>query len=206
VTTVFLIRHASNDYLTQHRFAGWIPGVHLNAQGRAQAEALAQRLSEIPIHAVYSSPLERAVETAQFVASRHDREVRMVDDLRDTYVGEWQGMFIDEIKNTGTWVRIRDNPVGVRFGGGENIDEVQTRMVGALSRIVDAHPTQIVAVFGHSDPIKAAVAHYLEMDLNRFHRIVINPASLTVVAFTQYGPRLVRLNDCGDVPTSAVWD
>lgn len=197
---LLLIRHASNDYLKEGRLAGWTPCVHINAEGQREADALARRLAHIPIAAMYSSPLERAVDTARTVASCHKLDVQIREELGDVRAGEWTGKPIKELAETETWKKILERPVGVHLPGGESIDEVQARMIAVIDAIVAAHPNQIVAVFSHADPLKAAIAHYLGMDLNQFQRIVINPASVTVFFFGEHGPVLWRLNDGDKLP------
>lgn len=201
MTILLLIRHASNDYLKENRFAGWIPGIHLNAQGQREADALARRLQHISLHALYSSPLERARDTANAVAMCQHLDINIVPALGDTRVGEWEGKLIKEVEQTETWKQIRTKPAGVKIGGGESIDEVQTRMIPAIEQIVAKHPKQIVAVFSHADPIKTVVAHYLKMDLNEFQRIIINPASVTVFFFDENGIKLFCLNNIDKLPS-----
>lgn len=201
MTVVLLIRHASNDYLKEHRLAGWTPGLHLNAQGQREADALARRLEHISIHAIYSSPLERAVDTARAVAQCQKLDVNLVPDLGETRIGEWEGKLIKEVEPTDLWKQLQTQPVGVQIAGGESIDQVQQRMVAAIERIVAQHPNQIVAVFSHADPIKSVVAHYLKMDLNAFQRLIINPASVTVLLFHEHTVQLFRLNDGEPLPT-----
>ena len=200
-TVLILIRHASNDYLKENRLAGWVPGVHLNEQGKQEADALARRLAHIPIDAMYASPLERAIETANAVAQNRQIDLQILPALGDTRVGEWEGKLIKEVDGTETWKQLQSKPVGVKIGGGESIDEVQARMVAAIEDIVARHRGKIITVFSHADPIKSVVAHYLKMDLNEFQRIAINPASATVFFFNSSGAMLFRLNDNGELPS-----
>ncbi|MDE3089657.1 MAG: DUF3090 family protein [Chloroflexota bacterium] len=200
MTILLLIRHASNDYLKDGRLAGWIPGVHLNAQGQREADALARRLNPIPISAIYSSPLERALDTATAVAACQKLEVHIREELGESRVGEWSGKTVKELEQTEEWKQMLAHPVGFHPPGGESIEEVQKRIVAALDAIVAAHPKEIVAVFSHADPLKAAIAHYLGMDLNNFNRIAISPASVTVFFFNEGGAHLFRLNDSDKLP------
>jgi probable phosphomutase (TIGR03848 family)/uncharacterized repeat protein (TIGR03847 family) len=200
MTILLLIRHASNDYIKEGRLAGWIPGIHLNAHGQREADALARRLNDIPISAIYSSPLERALDTAKAVAACQKLEVHIRQDLGEMRAGEWSGKKIDEIRDTEIFKQLQSKPVGVRIPGGESIDEVQTRMAAAIDAIVAAHPKEIVAVFSHADPLKAVIAHYLKMDLNEYQRLSISPASVTVFFFDEHGAHLFRLNDSEKLP------
>ncbi len=200
MTILLLIRHASNDYLKDGRLAGWAPGVHLNAQGQREADALARRLNNIPIAAIYSSPLDRALDTAKAVAACQKLEVHVREELGESRVGEWTGKTVKELEGTDAWKQMLQHPVGFHPPGGESIDEVQARIVVAIDAIVAAHPKEIVAVFSHADPLKAAVAHYLGMDLNNFNRIAVGPASVTVFFFNEHGAHLFRLNDSDKLP------
>lgn len=199
MTLLLLIRHASNDYLKAGRLSGRTPGIHINAQGQREADALARRLSHISMHAIYSSPLERAVDTAQAIAQCQKLDVQLREALAEVHTGEWTGKTIKELEGTDAWKQMQVQPANFHLPGGESITEVQARMVAVIDRIVAAHPNQIVAIVSHADPIKAAVAHYLGMDLNQFNRITINPASLTVFFFEARGPVLFRLNDTNEL-------
>ncbi|HSR30619.1 MAG TPA: MSMEG_4193 family putative phosphomutase [Anaerolineae bacterium] len=197
---LLLIRHAVNDWVGE-RLAGWTPGVHLNNEGRAQAAALAQRLETVPLAAVYSSPLERTLETAHPLAQAHGLAVQVREGLGEAQYGDWTGRALKELKDEALWPVIQVYPGGVRFPGGESMRETQARIVAELDAIRDAHPGQTVAVVSHSDPIKMAVAHYTGLALDLFQRIAISPASVTAFAFAQYGPRLICLNVTDPLPS-----
>ena len=197
---LLLIRHALNDWVGK-RLAGWTPGVHLNDEGRAQAAALAQHLAEVPLAAIYSSPLERTLETAQPLAEAHGLAVQVREGLGETRYGGWTGRTLKELREEKLWPVVQVYPGGARFPGGESLREVQARMVAELDAIRDAHPGQTVVVVSHSDPIKLAVAHYAGLPLDLFQRLTISPASVTAFAFTRFGPRLVCLNHTDDLPS-----
>ena len=197
---LLLIRHATNDWVGE-KLAGWTPGVHLNDEGRAQAVALAARLAEVPLAAVYSSPLERTMETAQPLAEAHGLTIQVREQLGETRYGDWTGRSLKELKDEKLWPVVQVYPGGARFPGGESMREVQARLVAELDTIRDAHPEQTVAVVSHSDPIKMAVAHYLGLPLDLFQRLSISPASVTAFAFSQLGPRLICLNYTAALPS-----
>lgn len=190
---MLLIRHGMTDWVG-NRLAGWTPGVHLNEEGRSQAAALAQRLAEVPLAALYSSPLERALETAQPVAQAHNLTVQVRDGLGELRCGNWTGRTLKELQDEDLWSVVQIYPGGARFPGGESLREAQARMVAELDAIRDAHAGQIVVVVSHSDPIALAVAHYAGLPLDLFQRLTISPASVTAFSFTRLGPRLVFLN------------
>jgi probable phosphoglycerate mutase len=200
MTILLLIRHATNDYIKEGRLAGWTPGVHINADGQREADALARRLAHLAIRAIYASPLERAVETAQAIAVCHKLDVHIREGLGEVQAGEWTGKLAKELQETETWKRIQSRPVGVPLPGGESIDQVQTRLVAAIDAIIAAHPNAIVVAVSHADPIKAALAHYLGLDLNNYQRLAIDPASVSVIFFGKHRSLLYRLNDKGALP------
>ena len=198
-TRILLIRHGLNDYVKEHRLAGRTPGVHLNAEGLAQAAALAERLGSAALAAVYSSPLERARETAAPVAGRHGLTVQPLDGVLETDCGAWTGQTLDELSKDDLWRQVQGCPSIFRFPGGESFVEIQARVVAAVESVRLAHPQQTVAVFSHADPIKLAVAFYLGMPLDLFQRIEVAPASITELVFEPCRPRLARLNDCAHI-------
>ncbi|MGD1993024.1 MAG: histidine phosphatase family protein [Anaerolineae bacterium] len=200
MTKVFLIRHATNDALKDGLIYGRSPGVHLNDEGRVQAEALAERLSTVELVAVYSSPLERARETAGPLAERHGLEVIVHHGLIETDAGEWTGQSLEEVQQLEAWDQLMAYPAGVPLPDGESLWQVQVRMVQAAAEIRAAHGEGIVAVVSHADPLRVLVAHYLGLPLGLFRRLTISPASITVFDFHASVPRLICLNDRGHVP------
>ncbi len=197
MTYLLLIRHAVNDVMKAKRLAGWLPDVHLNEEGQAQAEALAERIGHLPISAIYSSPLDRTRETAAPLAHRLNLEVQIREALGEVRYGEWTGKSLEELAKLDAWRVVQMYPSGMRFPGGETIREMQARVVDQLEAIAADHPRQLVAVFSHSDVIKAALAHFLGVHLDLFQRIMIDPVSVSVVATSPYGPHVVRVNDTG---------
>jgi probable phosphomutase (TIGR03848 family) len=196
VMVLFLIRHAENDYVRTGRLAGWTPGVHLNDEGRRQAEALGERLATAKFQAVYSSPLERAVETAEAIVGHHAGiELQVEREVGEVQYGDWQGKRLRKLSRTRLWQVVQNYPSGARFPNGESLREMQFRVVGALEHIAERHPGGTAAVVSHSDVIKAVVAHYCGMHLDLFQRIIISPASISILALDRLGPRIMRLND-----------
>jgi probable phosphoglycerate mutase len=199
-TKLLLIRHALTDWVGK-RLAGKTPGLHLNEVGCAQAEALARWLAPVPLVAIWSSPMERAIETAQPLAATHGLSVQVREDLGDADCGEWAGRELDELRKEELWPVIQIYPGGARFPGGESLREVRDRMVAALDAIRDAHSCQVVAVVSHADPIGLAVAHYAGLPLDLFQRLSIGPASVTALTFARFGPRLLCMNCTENLPS-----
>jgi probable phosphoglycerate mutase len=200
IVNLLLIRHGHNDWVGD-RLAGWTPEVHLNEEGRAEAKTLAENLADVPLAAVYSSPLERTIETAQPLADTLGLKIKVRKGLGEAQYGKWTGKSLKKLQKHKLWPVVQVYPSGARFPGGESMREIQARMVAELDTIRDAHPGQSVAVVSHSDPIKMAVAHYLGLPLDLFQRLVIEPASVTAFSFTRFGPRLLFMNRTESLPS-----
>ncbi len=168
-----LIRHGENDYVKTGKLPGHIDGIHLNERGQKQAQALGEALKDVPIKAIYSSPLERAMETAEPIARARELQIIPEPDLRDANVGKWQGKSLKVLRLTNAWKIVQHSPSRFRFPEGESFPGVQTRITNALERIARKHnkPKDIVAVVFHADPIKLAVAHFLGLPLDHFQRL-----------------------------------
>ncbi len=191
-----LIRHAQNDWVQTGRLAGWTPGVRLNEEGRRQAEALGERLASAKLQAVYSSPLERAVETAEAVVKHYPGlAVQIEEEVGEVAFGKWTGERLRKLRRRRLWDIVQNYPSGARFPEGESFRETQNRVVDALERIARRHPGGRVAVVSHSDVIKLAIAHYAGIHLDLFQRLIISPASISIVGLSRMGPRIIRLND-----------
>ncbi|MGE5647497.1 MAG: histidine phosphatase family protein [Acidobacteriota bacterium] len=190
-TTVLLVRHCDNDY-SRNTVMGWMPGVHLNEKGRAQAEALAERLAGV--QAIYSSPLERARETAAPLARRLGLEVRICEALAEVRTGDWTTRTFREMENDPEWLHFNRHRSTARIPGGETMLEVQARMVSALEQMRCAHPDSVVVAVSHGDPIRAALLHYLGAPLDFIPRMELHMGSVSTVAFHEWGPVVVRFN------------
>lgn len=197
-TTVVLLRHATTAS-TGRRLGGWKPGVHLDAGGRAQAEAAARRLARLPVTAVYSSPLERTRETAAVVARTHGLRVRTERGLGEVDYGDWTDRPLSRLRSLALWRVVQQTPSRVAFPGGGTIRGAQVRAVDATERLAAAHPGGTLVLVSHADVIKAVVAHHLGMGLDLFQRLVISPASSTTILLPDGGhPLLLGLNDTSD--------
>lgn len=199
-TTIFLVRHAENDWTASHKLAGRAPGVHLNDYGRQQAEALGRRLAETKFSAIYASPLERTVETAEFIAQHHPLQVTTRPGLLEVDYGKWTGQEIKKLAKKKSWPVIQFYPSGAGFPQGETMFRMQARMIQEINELVGQHPGESIAIVGHADLIKSAVAHYLGVHFDLFQRIVISTASITIISFNQMGPRVMVVNDTNHVP------
>jgi probable phosphoglycerate mutase len=200
MTLLLLIRHGMTD-ATGVRITGWTPGVHLSERGREQAMHLVGRLDGVPIAAIYSSPLERCRETAAPLAAERGLRTRARRDLGEVRYGAWTGKPLKQLARTATWRTVQHVPSAARFPDGESLLEVQQRVVGELGRIVRDHPNAAVAVFSHGDPIRLAVAHFAGLHADLFQRITIETASVSALTVSDGAPRILRVNDTGDLST-----
>lgn len=195
---LFLIRHALTAE-TGHRLSGWLPGIHLSEEGRAQAQALVERMGAVKLAAMYASPLERTIETAKPLASSKGLRVRVRDGLGEVRYGDWEGKRLETLARTKLWRSVQTRPSNVRFPGGETIRETQARAIAAIERMRDDHSHQPVAVVTHADVIRVLAAHYAGVHLDLYQRLSIAPVSVSVFWLGRGGPRVLKLNDTGSL-------
>jgi probable phosphoglycerate mutase len=178
---------------------GRAPGLHLSDRGREQADRVAERLAGLPVDAVYSSPLERACETAEPTAAHTGRDVKHDDGLLECDFGDWTGAALADVAALPEWRTVQHSPSTFRFPGGESFPEMQARIVGSLEALRAAHAGGVVVCFSHADPIKAAVAHALGTPLDLFQRIVISPGSVSAISFVDgHAPAVLMVNSTSD--------
>jgi len=196
MTQLLLIRHAVNDFVKTGKLAGWTPEVHLNDEGKAQAEALGKRLADAPIKHLYASPLERTMETAEAIRQYHPHlAIRHKDGIGEVMYGDWEGRKISDLAQRKMWRVVQEYPSRASFPNGETMRGVQVRVVNALEELVLEHPRDLVAVVFHADLIKMALAHYLGMHLDNFQRIVVSPASISTIMLGHSRPFIAGMND-----------
>lgn len=199
-TTVLLVRHGRTP-TTGQVLPGRAKGLHLGDEGRAQAQRAADRIGAIgekKIAAVYSSPMERAKETAAPIAKAVGVRVRQKKGLIEADFGDWTGRKLTELNKLKEWEQVQKYPSGFRFPGGESFTEMQARMTGTIHELVKAHPGETIVCASHADTIKAAVADAMGTHLDLFQRIVIGPCSITAITYTTGGPIVLAVNSMGD--------
>lgn len=194
MATLLLIRHGENDFVGR-RLAGRLAGVHLNVFGHSQAETLAAVLRSEPIVAIYASPLERAIETAEPLARDLYLPIQPQPGLIEIDYGTWQGKSISYLKRLKYWQMVQKTPSQVCFPKGESFSEAQLRVIAALEAINAAHgENDRIACFLHCDTIRLAIAYYLNMPLDSFQRLVINTASITRLHLQNGSVVLMQVN------------
>ncbi len=182
-----------------HRLAGRAPGISLNGVGLAQAESLGQRFTGADIAAVYTSPLERARETAAGIATVVNRTAIDLAGLNEIDFGAWTGCSFAELQPLPEWQRFNLQRSTTRIPGGELMLEAQTRAVAAIENLRERHPAETVVAVSHSDVIKSVLAHYCGIPLDNLIRIEIAPASVSILALEPWGDRILRINHTGDM-------
>ena len=197
-TTVilFLVRHALTP-ITGTKLTGRLPGFSLSDKGREQAESTGSRLAGAPLKAIYSSPLERCLETAEAIAQHHKVKIQTDDELSEVDYGDWQGRTMKSLYGSKGWQKLKARPADFRFPNGETIREAQTRGIGAIERIRSRHKDGAVVVCSHADMIRLAVAGYLGLGIDLYDRITVAPASITTLNLSDGTPRLLNLSEAG---------
>lgn len=203
MSVFLLIRHASPEY-PEAALAGRLPGVELSARGREEAKALAASLGRLPLNAVYSSPRERARQTAAPLAESLALETSVEADFDEIDYGEWTGKTFAELDSLAQWKRYNSLRSAARIPGGEPFLDVQRRMVAGLERLRDRHPEGAAAIFTHGDPIRAAIAFYAGIPLDFVLRLEVGRGSVSMLSLTAEGVRIVCLNMTVEGPAGAL--
>ena len=195
-TTIFLIRHAAHAHLGTI-LSGRMPGIALSDAGRDQARALAGTLATRHLAAIHTSPVQRAVETAQFLANGRGGTAPVKEDALDEVdFGEWTGRRFADLDGDPDWTRWNAARGSARAGGGgETMIEAQARIVAHLEEAARRHPGEAIAIVSHCDMLRAAIAHYLSLPLDHLLRFDVDPASVSRLAVGAWGGRVLSINE-----------
>jgi broad specificity phosphatase PhoE len=201
MTTFLLVRHALCDPVGRS-ISGRQPGIHLNEAGRRQAERLAAWLEPIALDAIYSSPLERALETARSIGAAKGLNVQAAEAWNEIDFGDWTGRELADLDPIPEWRRFNTLRSSSTIPGGENMAEVLGRVLRELDRLTALHPASAacVAVVSHGDVLRTLLAYALGIPLDLLLRLEISPASISVLEVTGQGPRLLLLNGTEEWP------
>jgi probable phosphomutase (TIGR03848 family) len=199
--TVILVRHGRSTANATGVLAGRLPGVHLDDAGVKQAEAVGERLAGVRLAAAVSSPLERCRETAREITTRQAEALRAGTDkqLSECDYGEWQGRALKDLAREKLWKTVQAQPSAATFPGGESMRAMQDRAVAAVrrhdARVAAEHgPDAVWLAVSHGDVIKSILADALGTHLDLFQRIHVDPASVSIVRYTESRPFVLGTN------------
>jgi probable phosphomutase (TIGR03848 family) len=201
MATVILVRHGRSTANASGVLAGRLPGVHLDEAGVKQAVAVGERLAGVRLAAAVTSPLERCRETAREITSRQAATLRAGTDrqLSECDYGEWQGRALKDLAREKLWRTVQAQPSAATFPGGESMRAMQDRAVAAVrrhdARVAAEHgPDAVWLAVSHGDVIKSILADALGTHLDLFQRIHVDPASVSIVRYTETRPFVMGTN------------
>ena len=193
---IVLIRHAHSTANAAGVLSGQLAGVHLSKSGQEQAERLAERLGKLTISQIQVSPMDRCYETLSPWLAKYGKSVKVITDqnLIEVDYGKWSGKKLATLSRAKLWRKVQGQPSAVTFPEGEGLAQMQVRAMKSVHEFF-ASDLDLTIMVSHGDVIKAIVASSLGMHLDDFQRIVIDPASITILESNGGDIRLTRLND-----------
>ena len=204
---VVLIRHAHSQANEAGVLSGRRPNVHLSARGLEQAKNLAQRLGNFSVHQIRISPMERCLESIEpwleFNSSpKSPAQIPIVDqDLTEVDYGTWSGKKLATLARNKNWKLVQEMPSRMYFPGGEGLAQMQIRANSVIHNAITSKKKGVLVVVSHGDVLKSIVASALGMHLDEFQRIIIDPASISILDYSYGKPRVLLLNDSRAVVT-----
>ena len=202
-----LIRHAHSEANAAGILSGRLPNVHLSEKGVEQSEHLAVRLGNFPVATLRISPMERCFETISpwinsIVLPNNPRFEPIIDqELTEVDYGSWSGKKLAVLSKNKLWKIVQEAPSRMYFPNGEGIAQMQSRAMTSVHEAVSTKVKGAAVIVSHGDVIKSIVASALGMHLDEFQRIVIDPASISILDFSTTKPRVLLLNDSRSVVT-----
>jgi len=200
--TLLLIRHGRTDANASGILAGRTPGVVLDEVGRETTKALSLRLKEVKVAQVVVSPLERTQETAGLLFDPSIPST-LDDRLIECDYGTWQGLKLSELAVHELWPIVQQRPDEMIFPDGEAMNDMAARASASMrewdAKLVAEHGNDVVwAAVSHGDIIKAICADAMGLPLGKFQTLMIDPASVSVVHYSEQGSAVGKLNDTGE--------
>jgi probable phosphomutase (TIGR03848 family) len=192
LTTLYFVRHGVTDE-TGVKLSGWMDTA-LNEAGTRQATAAAAALAEKRFKTIYSSPVARCLQTAEIVAEIQGKNVRLLESLGEVRYGAWTGRSLKQLSKLKVWQDVQHQPSSFRFPDGETLREVQARAVDEIERLRIAHRKDAICCVSHAEVIRLVFAHYLGVHIDLFQRIIVGPASISILALGDHSPRAICLN------------
>ncbi|MGV0744657.1 histidine phosphatase family protein [Mycolicibacterium sp. XJ870] len=200
--TLILLRHGRSTSNTAHTLAGRSEGVDLDDRGAEQAAAVVERIGELPIRAIVRSPLLRCERTVAPLAAALGLEPIADERLTEVDYGAWTGRKIAELVKEPLWSVVQQQPSAAVFPDGEGLAQVQARAVAAVRErdraLAQEHGADVLwLACTHGDVIKAVLADALGIHLDGFQRLTADPASLSVIRYTDVRPFVMHINHTG---------
>ena len=195
-TTVLLVRHGQTNSNVTGFYMGW-SDEDMNQLGYTQVCSLSSSLASLPIASIYTSPLRRAYTTAAILAEPHKLELQVLDDLIEIRLGDWQGLYMDEIRRRWPelWQQSRIDPSELTMPNGESFGQVTERAVRAFETVVAANLGKQAVIVTHEVIVKVLVAHVLGVLNSIYRRFEISNGSLSVIRVVNSNCQLAMLND-----------
>lgn len=204
MTRILLLRHAHSVANSKGILAGRAPGISLSDKGVKQSIDLAERLHGVKFSQIRISPMERCAETVKPLISQFSKSVTVAtgieidEDLVEVDYGKWTGKKLSALSKEKSWKVVQDTPSAMYFPGGEGLLDVQARAMRSLNRISKSSGSEAKLLVSHGDVIKAIVASVLGTHLDHFQKIVIDPASITVLDYNGKDYRVLTLNNSSE--------
>lgn len=201
-----LIRHAHSESNASGVLSGRLPNVHLSEKGLKQAEQLATRLGLFPISELRVSPMERCAETIQPWLEMQGRKSAAPKPIIDHGVNEvdyglWSGKKLISLSRKREWKTVQESPSRMYFPDGEGIAAMQSRAMTTVHELAKLPSNNVAMIVSHGDVIKSILASALGMHLDEFQRIIVDPASVSLIEYSSIKPRVILLNDSRAVVT-----
>ena len=193
---VILIRHGETDWNQERIYRGRID-VKLNANGVKQAGIIGNRLSKLDIDAFYSSPLVRAFETTKIIASFHDKNVNVLDELTDIHFGDWQGLYKKDVmkKFSDVYQMWEKSPDMAEIPGAETLADVRKRLIAGFNKLLSVHQNGTVVIVSHGLTNKVALCEILGLDNSHFWKVKQDNGAINILKYTERGTKLFVMND-----------
>lgn len=193
MTTFLCIRHGKCDPIGKY-VAGRIKGIHLNREGQEEVEELSIEIAKMDIEKVFSSPLERACETAEIICRKMNLDYEVRHELIEIDYGDWSGKTIEELHGLTLWNLYNRQKSLLHVPNGEMIIEVEARMASFVEEIRRKYKGNVILI-SHGEPIKCLIAHYAGVPIDLIGRIEIDTASVTTLVLDDYNAQLLCINN-----------
>jgi len=198
MTTFYLVRHGACDGLG-HMLWGRTEGICLNDEGRAQVQQLAERFTGVKLDALYSSPLQRARETAEVIARVAQLDIRTNPAFNEIDFGEWGGESFESLGRDARWRRFNTQRSMAMIPGGETFLDAQARAVNELERLRQQHGEARIAIVTHADVIKAVVGYVAGAPIDLWQRLEISLCSISIVVTDEQETKLLAVNSTSEL-------